>query len=360
MNRFTNELIAVLLVIIITILFVKTIYFNSYLKKNIEGFSSQDEPSYLDIADFPNSATYITGSAAQSKKIAMEIMKDPLFINKVSELYKQSHKNSDIQAKTSENISILDNIKQTKRDLESIPARYEFLLEKYNKLNNDYKSHKKKIESLMVNKINNSSSDINNFNIKNLRMKKKLNKLLDSIDTLTNNTITYNDGKILKNIGSDNEFTLVKNTNTRNIEKYKILMSGGNKDNQQDIYYFSLNEKGNSSDVNQCLKCISANSYSFSACIPNDKNLFFVIHTINNNDEYNNFIKLSGNYDNNNIIDTMDNSIQYPFVIISPYNIPGYGVLNLNDKIFIKPIRNNIFQRYNIIEKSSMCEISST
>ena len=133
----------------------------------------------------------------------------------------------------------------------------------------------------MVNEINNTSTDLNNFNVKNLRMKRKLNKLLDSMDTLSTGNITYNDGKILKNIGSDNEFTLVKNTNTRNIEKYKILMSGGEKNNQQDIYYFSLNQKGNTNDVNQCLKCLGANNYSFSACIPNDKSLFFVIHTIN-------------------------------------------------------------------------------
>jgi hypothetical protein len=82
-----------------------------------------------------------------------------------------------------------------------------------------------------------------------------------------------------------------------------------------------------------------------------------MVFEIKNNEMYNKYIKASGNYGQEHLIDILDTSIEYPFSIISPFNIPGYAVTELNKNIYIHPVRNDPFQQFKRVNVSSFCEI---
>ena len=87
----------------------------------------------------------------------------------------------------------------------------------------------------------------------------------------------------------------------------------------------------------------------------NNHESFFSINRVADNESYNKFIKLSGNYRNEDIIDTLDTSIEYPCLLVMPFNIPGYCVTIINKKLSIRPCRNDPYQRF-VETKSSLCE----
>ena len=194
--------------------------------------------------------------------------------------------------------------------------------------------------------------DINDFNLRNLKMKKKLQDFTDSIREIQTVDNRYTKGKIMKNLATNTEFTLIKNINSGNLAQYGITSSINNEGTEPTIYYFSLD--------GMCLQSNGKNDYEKIECIARDMRQFFYIHKINNNEMYNKYIRLSGNFQTENLIPTLETSIEYPFYIISPFNIPGYAVLNIDDKLYIRPIRNDPFQRFVEAQMSSFCEINNS
>ena len=49
-----------------------------------------------------------------------------------------------------------------------------------------------------------------------------------------------------------------------------------------------------------------------------DMRQFFYINKIKNNEMYNKYIKLSGNFESDHLIPILDTNIVYPFYIVSP------------------------------------------
>ena len=153
----------------------------------------------------------------------------------------------------------------------------------------------------------------------------------------------------MKNIATNSEFTLIRNVNSGNLEQYGVTSNIEDDNDEPVVYYFALN--------NLCLQNNNKGDYKKIDCMPREMRQFFYIHKIKNNEMYNKYIKLSGNFNSENLIPTLDTSIIYPFYIISPFNAPGYAVLNIDKRVYIKPIRNDPFQRYVEAEMSSFCEI---
>jgi hypothetical protein len=332
MTEFFNQTICILLVIAITIIFLKVIYSNGIESNNIETF--QTAPSYY--------------GKIEDSALAKRLMKEPVFINKIDQEYKKAYNESELNESILKNIALLDKAKTARGQLLSIPDKYSNILGKYKELNDTYKNQKKKIESLLIKEYK-SYDDLNSFNLKNLKMKKKLQAFTDSIREIKMVQNRYTGGKILKNIATNTEFTLVKNTNSGNLSQYGITESYNEDEYEPTIYYLTLN--------GICLQSNSKNDYELIDCTSRDMRQFFYINKIKNNEMYNKYIKLSGNFNSEHLIPTLDTSIMYPFYIVSPFNIPGYAVLNIDNKAYIRPVRNDPFQRYVEVDSSSFCDI---
>jgi hypothetical protein len=338
MMEFFNQTICILLVIAITIIFLKTIYSNGL--NNTEGFDSNTPtptPKYYGKLD--------------ELELAHRVLKDPEFINKVDKQYKKAYHESEIGNKVIDNITLLEKAKHARGQLLTIPKKYSQILTNYKELNDKYKNQKKKIENMLI-KDYNTYEDLNKFNLKNLKMKKKLQAFTDSIREIKQIQNRYTGGKILKNIATNTEFTLINNTNSGNLAQYGISGSTNEDNLEPVIYYFSVD--GN------CLQSNGKNDYEKIGCVSREMRQFFYIHKIKNNEMYNKYIKLSGNFESDHLIQTLETSIIYPFYIVSPFNIPGYAILNLDDKVFIRPIRNDPFQRFVEVDSSSFCEITQS
>jgi len=249
-----------------------------------------------------------------------------------------------------DNISLLRKAKTARSQLLGIPEKYSTILDNYKELNDKYNNQKKKIENLLIKDFN-TYEDLNKFNLKNIKMKKKLQDFTDSIKDINRHMNKYNAGKILKNLATSTEFTLIRNTNSGNLSQYGISSSIEEGGGEPIIYYFSLD--------GMCLQSDSKNNFLKIDCTSREIKQFFFIHQIKNNEMYNKYIKLSGNYEKEHLIETLDTTIEYPFFIISPFNIPGYAVLNIDKLIYIRPVRNDPFQRFVEVESSSFCEINN-
>ena len=336
MKEFFNQTICILLIIAITIIFLKTILSQRITinnSANIENF--QSSPKYY--------------GEKNELELAHRILKDPVFIDKIDTQYKKAYNESEIGNIMVDNIALLEKAKHARGQLLDIPKKYSNILNNYKELNDKYKLQKKKIENLLVKEYN-TYDDINNFNLKNLKMKKKLQAFTDSIREIQSVENKYSGGKIMKNLATSTEFTLIKNINSGNLAQYGITSDIKNDGVEPTIYYFSLD--------GICLQSNGKNDYEKIGCIAREMRQFFYIHKIKNNEMYNKYIKLSGNFESEHLIPTLETSIQYPFFIISPFNIPGYAVLNIDDKLYIKPVRNDPFQRFVEAEMSSFCEIN--
>ena len=182
-----------------------------------------------------------------------------------------------------------------------------------------------------------------------MKLKKKLKDFSDSVVRHQMQQNEYTGGKIMKNIVSNNELTLVLN---KSVDRNDVQISLGLDRNSNDvpnIYYIAVN--------NNCLQSNFKGDFSAKPCLPNLEGQFFVIYEVKNNDMYNKYIKISGNYETHHLIDVLDVSIEYPFFVICPFNIPGYAVSEENKKLFIRPIRNDKHQRFNNVRTSEFCEI---
>ena len=335
MIYFFNEMICILLVIAITIIFIKTIYSNKIqFVTNEEHFSNRliTSPTYYKDLDLVN-------TDKKWKDLIAKLLKDREFIQFVNESYKKdlnsaNFNSKSIQTNKEETSRLLNDIIQSRKKLTEIPDRYDTIYNKFKNLNDNYKNKKKKIESILVNDF--EETNINEFNKNNRRLIKKLKVFTDSLgsasSSLTSGLGAGRQGKILKNIATNNEFILITNSGIKNREKYTNSAGLSSKDGEDIIYYLSLNEGGKVLEIN------SKAGKDWGVITEHSSNnikQFFTILKIKNNNIYNKYIKLSGNYSPKHLINEVDTSIKYPFYIISPFSIPGHCIVNINKDCFI-------------------------
>ena len=330
--EFFNDIICILLVITITIVFIKTIYSKSE-SFNVMKYESKD-----------------------SNDIANRLLRDPDIIDSIRVLYNKEYTNT-VVSKQLENKELLDTFTNLHDKFESVPRKYTNILDKYNDLNSKYKLKKKEIEAQMITDLDNSVN-IDSFNKKNLLLKNKLRAFTDSFREALPQNSAYNKGKIIRNRATNNELTLVKNNG--DFSKYQMfndINDNTENNDRNQIYYLPLNNDDNQNE--DCLASFSKENHEINACLPNKKEQFFLAFQVNHNEMYNRYIKLSGNFSPEHLVDILDTSIKYPFYIISPFNIPGYAVVERNKKIYIQPVRNDPYQQFNEIFTSSVCEINN-
>jgi hypothetical protein len=341
MMEFFNEAICILLVITITIVFVKTILSHRTLS---EPFIVRQHPVYYE--------------SASSDSISDRLLQDPDIIDTIRGFYKSDYNNV-VVSKQVVSKQLIKDVDTIVASIQNLPDKYNNILNKYNDLNNKYKLKKKEIEAQMVKDFDNTDN-IDYFNKKNLLLK---NKLRDFTDTLKKDQTTasaYNNGKILKNRATQNELTLVKNMDSGSFDKYPMFNEINkyiNKDEDRiDIYYLPLTNFDNQN--RDCLHILAKGvAPNIQSCAPKTKEQFFLAVEIKNNEMYNIYIKLSGNFRPEHLVDILDTSNQYPFYIISPFILPGYAVVERNKKISILPVRNDPYQQFNEMFTSSVCEI---
>ena len=113
------------------------------------------------------------------------------------------------------------------------------------------------------------------------------------------------------------------------------------------VYTLALN--------NGCLRSIQKGEYFIDVCHNENSQFHFNLIEIDSIVAYNEHILNSGNATNKDLIHRLDKSISYPFYILSPTNTRGYAVSYQNNNIYIKPLRNDVGQRFAIKRSSSVC-----
>ena len=335
-----NNLIIIILVIIISILFTKLIYSNNYL--SIENF--QDGFNYR----------YYYGKLGQGdNKFNVEggvidrLSKDPDVLKAIRSNFKNDYY-TNIIPKINQNKDAFTESENIRDNVQMVPTKFANIIDKYQDLNNEYNLKKKQIEASLIKDLKKQDT-LTQFNVKNLKLKKKLKKLTDSVVD-SRNQERYTNFILLKNQGSNTEITITKNNNLEQMNKYR---SGTSFTYNDDVEYYFV-------DVNnKCLSCEGKNDFTLKICNSQLKEQLFILHEIKNNELYNKFIKLSGNYKSEDIIDVLDTSITYPFYLLSPFMIPGYCLYVFGDQLSIKSIRNDPYQRFDEIFFSTFCDVTN-
>ena len=367
MKDFFNQLICVLLIVAITIVFIKTIYTNPYkFSINNEGFQN----SKITSPTFYEKLYLDDGGKEKYEDLISRLLKDDDFVQRISELFKQDFYKSTHQVSNGEGgetilekreqiAAILDRILTSRRELSKIPEKYDYIYNKFNEFNDDYKNKKKQLDTILVNSF--KETDMTEFNKKNIRLKKKLKAFTDSLKETPPipSPNSWNQGAIMKNIATNFEFILIKNRPT-NPEKY-IVSSVDPTSEENTLYVLSLDHGYESNYV------LEINGKGALTTVNNRKTYqqnnmkqFFIIVKISNNNEYNKNIKLSGNHRQEHLLSEADNSIIYPFFIICPFSIPGYCIAHKNNNIYLQPVRNDVFQQFTKVSNSSFCQINQS
>jgi hypothetical protein len=331
MIQFFNKAVCIILVIVIAILFIKTIYTEHFDFKTVNPAPIY-HGEYKD--DFNN--------------LLNRLVNDSQFVDSINKLYKKEYNESELRELIINNKHLLLNTKIARDELRNIPKKYELILDTYKNLNDKYLNQKKKLEHIFVNDFK-KEEDLSDFNLKNLKLKNKLKDFALSVTKYQEEKNEFNDGKIMRNIITNNEITLVTNKSVNTDDFHTISGLDKNK-GEHIIYYIAVNDL--------CLQSNFKGSFSSERCVPNEMKQFFLLFKISNTNLYNKYIRLSGNYEKEHLIDVLDNTINYPFFIICPFNIPGYAVVNQDKKLFIRPIRNDPFQRFEAVKSSTFCEIN--
>ena len=239
-------------------------------------------------------------------------------------------------------INKIDNIRNFDSKLK---IKYNDILTNIEALNNRYLENKRELEKIIVNN-NNIPQKIDKFNKKNIIIKKKILDFKNSLDSYVTN---YGKNiKILKNIKNNKELMLKKaNTDTNNNVLYFLIIN------------------------NSCLRSISRGKYKIDNCNKIEPDFLFYIRKIESNVDYNTYITDSKISTNNDLIPLGSTEINYPFYMIIPLELQGFAIQYrsyINNCLFkkncskksdklvsIRPISNNPFQRFNIVQNSSAC-----
>ena len=336
-----NNIIVIILVIIITVLFSKLIYSHK------EQFADP-KPTFNFNDYFGKLPTTPIGNRFNLRGGVIDrLIKDPIILKNIRSQLKTHYYDAIIP-------QIIDNendfgrsigIKET---IDEIPNKFNNIINKYRDMNNIYNLKKKQIESIMLKDVTGQDT-INDFNVNNLKLKKKLKRLTDTVVSTANQA--RNDGYILlKNRGTDKELSLTKNNNLKEINKYRIFTEHSS-DEEIKYYYVNIN--------NRCLESLHTNKLTVDKCNSQNKSQLFMLFEVKNNETYNKMIKLSGNYKSQDLIDVLETSVNYPFFIICPFNIPGYCIYQLSDTVSIKPVRNDPYQQFDEIYTSTFCNLAN-
>ena len=347
MIDFYNQIICVILIILITVLFLKLLNTHKTMSTNIETFQDPTLPDKIYFGRIGGTADSRKANKGDYDDILDRLAIDKDFI-KALNTYHREHK---YEVKTQIKRDNEEAIKlgtQLRTDITKIPDKYAGIVKKYNNLNAQYANKKKQLEYIMINKLN-KVEDVNDFNVKNLKLKKRLKDFTDSLRKYNVNVgIDPKFGRFMKNVATNSEINLQENTKLDGISSFR---SGTNlMEEEVKVYFLNLNTL--------CVTNKSKTDIAIEYCSSNNLKQMFIMNEIKNNETYNKFIKLSGRYRPEHLIDIVDTSINYPFFILSPYSTPGYAVLISNkEELSIRPIRNDPYQQFEEIFTSSRCEV---
>ena len=355
MIDFYTQIICIILMILITVLFLKLLNTHKIFSTNIESFAVADttENGYT----LPDEQIYfgrIGGSETSDRgsgdydDIISRLSKDKDFIKELNTHYRKYTRDQKKEIAVVNN-EVANTSIQLQEQITAIPDKYKDIVGTYNNLNAQYANKKKQLEYIMINKLNNVE-DVTDFNVKNLKLKKRLTDFTDSLRKYNVNTgIAAACGRFMKNVATNSEINLQENTQLDGMSGFS---SGTNLIEEKiKVYRLNLNSL--------CVTNNSKTEITTEYCSSTNLKQMYIINEIKNNETYNKFIKLSGRYRPEHIIDILDTSISYPFFVLSPYSTPGYAVLINKDALSIRPIRNDPYQQFEEIFSTNFCDVSN-
>tara|TARA_B110001469_G_scaffold126592_1_gene144666 strand:+ start:1048 stop:2127 length:1080 start_codon:yes stop_codon:yes gene_type:complete len=351
MIDFFNQTMCIILIILITVLFLKLLYSHKTLARPIETFI--DNPAKENGYTIPEGDEIyfdrmnLNTTPAVYSDIFDRLAKDKDFIKELNAHYRKYTRAQKIAISDGNEAKHETSIKLQK-EINEIPGKYKDIVGSYNDLNAQYANKKKQLEYIMIDKLN-DSEDVTDFNVKNLKLKKRLKDFTDSLRNY--NVVTSIGpacGRFMKNVASNTEINLQENTKLDGLSGFS---SGTNLiEEKVKIYFINLD--------GACLTNKSKTDIAIEVCSSNNLKQLFIINEIKNNETYNKYIKLSGRYKPEHIIDALDTSIDYPFFVLSPYSTPGYAVLINNTTATIRPIRNDPYQQFKETYTTNFCDVT--
>lgn len=227
------------------------------------------------------------------------------------------------------NINNINNINIDISELSLGQNKINELVTKIKNLNKQYNHNKLNLDKTIIQNYDNS---INNdvFNAKNIELKEKIILYKDNIELLKKGV--GSDVKILKNHFTNKELSIQKVTeDNNNIKLYFLVINDG------------------------CLEMISKGQYKIDSCRTSNYKQLFILKKIEDYNEYNNNIKLGEQINSTSYV-SQDDNIIYPFYMLIPYTIPGHCVRYKNNELSVRPINNDVYQRFSVRTFSTACQ----
>lgn len=203
------------------------------------------------------------------------------------------------------------------------------LVSKIKILNKQYNHDKLNLDKTIIQKLD-TSVDNDIFNDKNAQLKEKIRLYQENIELLKKGTGP--NVKILKNQITNKELSIQQVTEDNNNTK---------------LYFLVINEG--------CLEMVSKGIYKIDSCRNSKFNQLFTLNKIENYNQYNHYIKMGEQNDSTSYVLQNDNII-YPFYILIPYTIPGHCIRYKNNELSVRPINNDIYQRFGVRTISTACQ----
>jgi hypothetical protein len=148
---------------------------------------------------------------------------------------------------------------------------------------------------------------------------------------------------ILKNNYNKKELNLVKQSAT--FKTFGLSSSDESKDNA--LYWLIIN--------NGCVKFNNKTDFNIETC-KKDKHFNYVVVKIDTPSLYNKYIMYDKNSRETDKVAEDQYGVKYPFFIISPFSNLGYCVTYTENKLYIKPIKDDPTQRFNLASESNYCQ----
>ena len=203
------------------------------------------------------------------------------------------------------------------------------LITKVKNLNKQYTHNKQKLDQHILMQYDKSTNN-QLFNDKNAELKEKLNLYKQNIELLQKGV--HSDIKILKNHFTNKELSIKKvKEDNNNTKLYNLVINSG------------------------CLEIISKGKYKINSCNTTNFKQLYRLNKIENYQQYNHYIQMGEQIENTTYV-LPNSNIIYPFYILIPYSIPGHCVTYKNDEVSIRPINNDVYQRFDVRTFSTACQ----
>lgn len=226
------------------------------------------------------------------------------------------------------NDSRINDLNLDINELRVAPNKIQNLVDKINGLAKQYNKDKNDLDKLILHKFDLSANN-SNFNSKNAELKRKIELYQENIELLkkgSNSNI-----KILKNHFTNKELSI------RNVIK----------DNNDIQLYFLVINSG-------CLEMESKGKYKINSCSNSNHKQLYVLNKITDYNQYNNYIRMGEQIDSTLYV-TQSDDIIYPFYILVPYTIPGHCITYKDSELSVRPINNDVYQRFALRTISTAC-----